>query len=535
LRITQKGLKPLRVVFSLTILAGFILVFSDVRAKLPSSITTVLSYLQFWPSVQKFTSVPGILACGFIVVLILTLFAGRVYCSTICPLGILQDILIFFRRKIYGKKARFRYKKPMNFIRYSLLGSLIVSILLLGIFLANLLDPFANFGRILSTIYQPILIMGNNTLSKVLMSFDVYSVQPLPIKEFYAFPFIFSMTLLIGLILLVYYRGRLYCNTICPVGALLGILSKVSFLKVKIEKSHCSQCGKCQTNCKANCINIKELTIDVSRCIACFNCISSCEESSIRYGKSFSFKGKTGEKQDIAKRNFLKSGIFYMASYSMLGQIVKTGNDVMGKNPQPDSEHSQSNKSVFFTRGPVTPPGSVGIDHLKSNCIGCQLCISVCPTKVLQPSFLEYGITGMMLPRMNNDKGFCNYECTKCGEVCPAGAILPLTRENKKLTQIGTVIFERQHCVVYKSEKSCGSCSEHCPTQAVHMIPYKDYLTIPETNSEICIGCGACEHVCPVSDPHPAIYVMPNKIHKLAQKPGKENKVKSDNTQGFPF
>ena len=531
----QRWLRTFRITISLFILMGFVIVFSDVRAELPSAFTTFLTYFQFWPSLQKLTGAPGILATGFIFVLLLTFFVGRVYCSTYCPLGILQDVLGFVRKKVFGKKARFRYKKPLNFIRYSILVLLIISIVYAGIFAINLFDPFANFGRIFSTIYQPVFILGNNITSKILMSLGYYSLQPLPHKEFYALPFFFALTILLIIITMVFYRGRLYCNTICPVGALLGLLSKISFLKIRIEDKQCTQCGKCQTVCKANCINIKNMTVDESRCIACFNCINSCEGSSIAYVKAFSIKDRSEEKSDAGKRNFLKSGMFYLVSYPMVSQIVRSGfeNDSSSREHSRAQEHNFHN--VFGTRGPVSPPGSQGIDHLKANCIGCQLCVSVCPTKVIQPSFLEYGFTGMMLPRMNNDIGFCNYECTKCGEICPAGAIISLTKETKKITQIGKVVFERHHCVVFTSEKSCGSCSEHCPTQAVHMVPYKGYLTIPETSPEICIGCGACEYVCPVTNPHAAIFVIPNNVHEIAQKPHKENKIKEDTNQGFPF
>ena len=112
----------------------------------------------------------------------------------------------------------------------------------------------------------------------------------------------------------------------------------------------------------------------------------------------------------------------------------------------------------------------------------------------------------MMLPKLYFDHGFCNYDCTICSEVCPTGAILPLTIEEKHATQMGKVHFVIENCIVYTDETNCGACSEHCPTQAVSMIPYKDSLTIPHTETEICVGCGGCEYVCPAI-PYKAIYV----------------------------
>jgi len=264
------------------------------------------------------------------------------------------------------------------------------------------------------------------------------------------------------------------------------------------------------------------MKIDASRCVSCFDCIPVCEESSIGYKNSWKRPLINQEKADTSKRNFIKAGILFLGINPLLAKA------------EDDQEEEGYSRKRFYSRGPVAPPGSVSIHHLKSNCIGCQLCISVCPSNVLQPAFLEYGFTGMMLPRLDNKIGFCNFECTKCGEVCPTGAIIPLAKSEKKLTQIGTVQFRNHLCIVESEGTACGSCSEHCPTQAVYMVPYKDDLTIPEVKPDICVGCGACEHACPVTDPHPAIYVYPHDTHKKAEKPESE-KLEVESSEEFPF
>jgi ferredoxin len=181
----------------------------------------------------------------------------------------------------------------------------------------------------------------------------------------------------------------------------------------------------------------------------------------------------------------------------------------------------------------VTPPGSLGIKHFTDTCTACHLCISACPTQVLQPSIFEYGIMGLMQPYMDYVTNYCNFDCVICSEVCPTGAILSLTMEAKKTVQIGKVNLIIDNCVVKTDNTACGSCSEHCPTQAVRMVPYTGDLTIPEIRPEICVGCGACEHACPTR-PFRAIYVDGNFEHQVALLP-EEEELEQEVTEEFPF
>jgi ferredoxin len=173
-------------------------------------------------------------------------------------------------------------------------------------------------------------------------------------------------------------------------------------------------------------------------------------------------------------------------------------------------------KKDIKRKTPIAPPGAISFDHLREKCISCHLCVSKCPSHVLKPSFLEYGLSGMMQPEMYFEHGFCNYDCTVCGDVCPTGALTALNVEAKHLTQMGRVKFTKENCIVYYDETNCGACSEHCPTQAVHMVPYKGVLTIPETDESICVGCGGCEYVCPAI-PFKAIHVEGLAVQNKAQ------------------
>jgi ferredoxin len=187
------------------------------------------------------------------------------------------------------------------------------------------------------------------------------------------------------------------------------------------------------------------------------------------------------------------------------------------------------------TSAPVTPPGSVSLTHFTQSCSACHLCVSACPTKVITPSLLEYGIGGLLQPLMNYPNSFCEYECNVCGQVCPTGAILPLPLEDKKITQIGTVDLLKDKCVVYVDNNNCGACVEVCPTKTISFID-KGNILYPVVDTKYCIGCGACSKACPTTPK--SIVVRTNTVHKKAAKYiTTEVPVQPKNTpqKDFPF
>lgn len=514
-------LRKIRIVVSLIFFISTSILFLDITNSLPSWVSKYVTFLQFIPSSIKFFTLFAVSTIGFIFIILLALSFGRIYCSSICPLGTLQDISSYLSKKIKRKK-KFVYSKEKKWLRYSILTITIVSLFIGNLFLINILDPYSNFGRIISNLFNPLAILINNLLAFTLEKVNVYLLYPIEIKIAYwglaGFPIIFLSIVLY----LSYKHGRLYCNTICPVGTFLGFISKFAFLKLKIDKSSCEGCGVCARVCKSECIDKNNKEIDYSRCVVCFDCMTVCPSDSINYSVLSSIE-LFNEQPDNSRRKFISRISLFLAGFasSTLAQVKII--------PKKLSEVAIKKNSFS------SPPGSVSVEHFNNKCTACHLCISACPTKVLQPSLNEWGIFNILQPFMDYNTSFCNYDCNICSDVCPSGAILPQTSENKKLTQLGKAIFVKDNCVVATENTACGACSEHCPTKAVMMVDYENGLKIPEVTSKYCIGCGACEYACPVR-PYKAIYVDGNLIHQKAEKkPIEKIDQKVDYKEEFPF
>jgi ferredoxin len=365
------------------------------------------------------------------------------------------------------------------------------------------------------------VIAVNNLLAGILQIFDVYALDRTAVNGFepvkYSIPVIFF--LLVGILSLR--NGRLYCNMICPVGTLLGFLSKVSILRIKFDENKCTSCGRCAVKCKSSCIDFQQKKVDLTRCVDCFNCINACPDRALSYGI---INLKTKERDpDQSRRKFVSASLALIIGIPMISR----SQDKTAPVPTKASTVKENRTS------PVCPPGAGSIKDLNNHCTACSLCISACPNGVLQPALLQYGLAGMMQPVMDYHKSFCTYNCIKCTEVCPTYALRPLALEAKKLTQVGKVVFIKDNCIVKTEETACGACSESCPTKATYMVPYKGNLLIPEVNNEICIGCGHCEHSCPTV-PYKAIFVDGNPVHQVAKMPeNKPSEIKKPDD--FPF
>lgn len=499
-------LKQLRFFFAALslILIGF--VFCDIWHILSPELTKLILFFQFFPSLIGIFSETGIYVAGFIVVIILTFLFGRLYCSFLCPLGVLMDV--FGRVSGYFSKSKYSYRKPANYWRYGFLTLTLISAFSGFYLVVDLLDPYSNFGRIFTNFFRPMIIAINNLVSGVVSEFKIYAIQRVDYHLPHSMTIIIPLMFLLLLIIFVVKSGRLYCNTVCPLGTLLGLISKLSVFKISINSSICNSCRKCVSVCKSECINVNQFSVDMSRCVGCMNCLNSCSFSAIIFQPAAKKQTTLFTNVDISKRNMLKSSIIIGAGLLCFS----------GKSTYSPTRNRHAGSIPVKKNLPCSPPGSISIRHFTTYCTSCHLCVAACPTQVLQPSGLEYGWSGLLQPMLNPKVNFCNFDCTICSEICPTGAIQPLTTEKKHLTQVGKVHFILQSCIVYTNRKDCGACSEHCPTKAVQMVRWKHGLKIPEINPDLCVGCGACEFACPTK-PYKAIYVDGNSVHLLAKKP----------------
>ncbi|MDR0364216.1 MAG: 4Fe-4S dicluster domain-containing protein [Bacteroidales bacterium] len=488
-------LKKLRIAVSIIFFTFITLYFLDFAGILPEWLNWAVK-IQFASALLAFNF--GVLA----VLILITLLFGRIYCSSICPMGVFQDIVGWFSKRTGKKKKRYKYAPPKNILRWSILGVTIFLFIIGFPAFLGLIEPYSAFGRMIVNVFKPIYLAGNNLLSYLFSSFGNYIFYHVNVSIISIFSFVIGMVTFFTIGFLAWRYGRSYCNAICPVGTVLGFLSKFSLFKTRINQEKCNSCRLCAIKCKASCIDAASKKIDHSRCVNCFNCLNICTRDALQY--SLSVKKKiTVEEKNNGRRQFLLTSLASIATIPTAMAQEKTGLFVT-------PEKSSARETA------IAPPGALSVKHLQQHCTSCHLCISKCPLNVLKPAFLEYGLEGLMQPVMYFKKGFCNYDCIICSNVCPNGALQPLTIEEKHATQVGRVVLRWGRCVVRTDETSCGACAEHCPTQAVKMIPFRNGLTRPVVDTEICVGCGGCEFICPVR-PHTAIFVEGNNIHQEAK------------------
>ena len=400
----------------------------------------------------KIQFLPALLALNVGVVLllvVLTLLVGRVYCSVICPLGVFQDIVSWISGRRKKKKYRFTYSPALSGLRYTVLGLFVVALVAGVGSVVALLAPYSSYGRIASNLFAPLYGWVNNGLAYLAERADSYAFYETTVWLKSLPTFLIALLTFVVLIILAWKNGRTYCNTICPVGSVLGFLSKFALFRVTIDADKCKSCSLCTRQCKAACIDYKNHQIDYSRCVACMDCIDTCKHDAIRLQSRLKKPQTAAQPTDNNRRSFLTATALLATTATLKAQEKKVDGGLA----------VIEDKKVPDRQTPILPAGALSTRHFAQHCTACQLCVSVCPNEVLRPST---SLLKLMQPEMSYERGYCRPECTKCADVCPAGAIRPITVADKSATQIGHAVWVKKNCVPLTDGVECGNCARHC-------------------------------------------------------------------------
>lgn len=424
----MKALKYLRFVVALIVLSAVVLLFSG--KDYPVRILDV----QFTAALQRAVLDGTVFAaCLFAGIVVLTLLFGRIYCSTLCPLGLAQELFgMLFRRKVPVHKSN-----PFKYV----LAALVFGVLIGGsAAAARYIDPYTLFGSAASGAYL-------------------------------------GIGAAVVLALFVAFGKRFFCVHICPVGAVLGVIAKHSVFQVGIDNRKCVSCGLCAAKCPTGSIDFKNKKVDNETCIKCFDCMGACRRDGIRFGRIPAYPLAMNE----SRRKMLIGGAG-LAAFAVLA--FKSGAVV-------------SQKIAAKVKNVIVPAGARDAQRFANRCLNCNLCVQNCPMKILKKADSAYPAVHIDLA-----ESFCAFDCHKCGDVCPSGAIRRLSLSDKQRTQIGLASVDESKCV------KCGLCVMKCPKHAIKKERFEDF---PRFDSDLCIGCGACKAACPVK----AITVQPVEEQRL--------------------
>ena len=438
--------------------------------------------------------------------LLLTLFLGRIFCGFICPLGTIHHVVSRFKPSLKGERmVRANQKTPSQKVKYFLLITLLLAAII-GLNLVGLMDPISLLFRSLALAIFPGLGVGLKELFDAMAHSDIkilnqlsYTAEVLVSPVFgYGYQ-AYRTAWFMGLIFLIILflnriRPRFWCRTLCPLGALLGLCSRVSVLRLEKDDKKCTDCKLCTKRCQGAASPIPGQDWENAECVACFNCFNACPENALAFKLRWS--RQWNKRPDMGRRAVL-GGLAAGISLPLLGRL--------------DGQlHKVSDPRL------IRPPGSLPEGDFLRLCQRCGLCMKVCPTNVINPTLAEAGMAGFWTPHLIMTQGYCEYTCTLCGSVCPTGAIKEISVKEKidRPIIIGSAYLDRGRCLPWSGNAPCIVCHEHCPTspKAIYLhkavVPGPDgkplSVQLPYVDLKKCVGCGICEFKCPVKG-RPAI------------------------------
>lgn len=425
-----------------------------------------------------------------IVTLISAFFLGRFFCGWVCPLGTTLDAM----DRVVKAPRNEKNVRKWHYFKYMILIAIFIGAVFSFQFIF-FFDPLVLITRTTTLVVYPALYYLSEGLLAGAVNmplagnwfFDLYTslkgaVIPVQAQAFRQGLIVLSIFL--GIVLLEKLTKRFWCRYLCPLGALLGLIGKFSPFGRWVDES-CSECAICSHRCKMGTIK-KDFTSSRADCILCLNCYFECKDNAVHFG--FKRKPIKQSKLDINRRRFIASAVGGLA--------------VLGLYRTSPVDKNKAEKAI-------RPPGAVEEEKFLDLCLRCQQCVGICSTTgaCLQPAVNEAGLEGLWTPIADMRKGYCEYNCTLCGSVCPSGAIRPLSVEDKHRTIMGLALFDVNRCIPYYKGEDCLVCQEHCPTSEKAIV-FNDVTVIkdgmekkvrlPYVKEDLCIGCGICENKCPL-------------------------------------
>lgn len=459
--------------------------------------------------------------------IVLTLVVGRVFCGWICPFGTLHHFFSWIfpsrylkggrrveQNKTHARRQSIKYYLMIGFLLAALAGSAIgglfdpICVAVRAIGLGVL--PAAQYitGRGSDFAYES----GNRSAQQAADSTNDFLAQTVwQNKQFYFHQTWFIVTLLVAILMMNRFIPRFWCRVLCPLGAFLGVFAKFAVFGMEKDHKKCTDCNLCLVHCQGADNPQGGVKWQQAECHMCMNCENACPEDVIKF-RFLPNRVSTNSKIDLGRRTT-------MASAAVGAALIPATRiaDVIDAN---------------YDHRVIRPPGSVEEREFLERCIRCAECMKVCPNNALHPAWFEAGVEGMWTPILIPRIGYCEHSCVLCGQVCPTGAIQKITEDqklgiNQKPISIGTAFYDQGRCLPWAMSVPCIVCEEFCPTspKAIWIeevdIPKRSpkpaedgkepamesvHVQRPHVDPALCIGCGACEKVCPVQD-KPAVYV----------------------------
>ena len=422
-----------------------------------------------------------------LVVLIPTLFLGRFFCNWVCPYGSLHQFVGWLFRSRERRTVEANRYRPSQQVKYYILTAMLVA---------------AVFGTLQIGLLDPICLLYRSFTGSVIPALNMPTPELLGEDRLYQGAWLIGLVLF-GLVAMNLVYPRFFCRVLCPLGALLGILSRFAWWRIERDPVKCQGCDQCRLHCEAACD--PQARLRKAECFVCFNCIEDCPEGALRFAFLPPKKHEvTGP--DASRRKLVFAGIAGLLFYPLVRATGRATRD--------------------FSSRLIRPPGAVEELEFLERCLKCDQCARVCPTNVIQPAWFEGGLEGLWSPVLNFRMGYCQLDCTACGQVCPSGAIQRVSVA-EKLGQgefaergpirLGTAHVDPGRCLPHSKSIPCVVCEEVCPTSPKAI--YAEQVTrtlrdgrqvelrLPRVDVDRCIGCGICEHQCPVVGDLRAIYV----------------------------